>query len=338
MVSDSVSSDRRCLRPDVSRWDLGPTWHLPTALPLVSPEPDDVDMTNPRIVTVGIDGSETSAVALGWAAREASRRGALLQVIHAYTIPVYGGDFGAVMAFPSVDLEEFQVSHQKIAADQLAPIRASYPELTIETVVESGPPITSIVEGAKDAELVVVGTHGAGSLAALIIGSVARGVAHRAPCPVVLVPNIALRSTVERIVVGTDGSPAADAAMDWADNEARLWDAELTVAHACYYPYHAGHVTTGGGAALMEVDAMMLLSKAGHRLDTRRGGGNEVRTILLPGPPATALVETAADSDLLVVGTRGRGGLKAALLGSTSNQAIHHARCPIAVIHTPPVH
>ena len=87
----------------------------------------------------------------------------------------------------------------------------------------------------------------------------------------------------------------------------------------------------------MEVDAMMLLSKAAHRLDTRRSDGNKVRTVLLPGPPATALVEAAADCDLLVVGARGLSALKAALLGSTSNQTIHHARCPIAVIHTPPV-
>ncbi len=75
-------------------------------------------------------------------------------------------------------------------------------------------------------------------------------------------------------------------------------------------------------------------SEAAHRLDTRRGGGNEVRKLLLPGAPATALVEAASDCDLLVIGARGLGTLKSALLGSTSNQAIHHARCPIAVIHT----
>ncbi len=293
-------------------------------------------MTNPRVVTVGIDGSETSGVALAWAAREASRRGAQLRVIHAYTIPVYGGEFGAVMAFPSVELEQFHASHEQTAADEIEPIRVAYPDLTIKTIVHSGPPITSIVEGSKDSELVVVGSHGAGSLAAILIGSVARGVAHRAPCPVVLVPNVPLRATVGKIVVGTDGSPAAEAAMDWADDESRLWDAELTVTHSCYYPYHAGHVTTGGGAALMEVDAMMLLANAGHRIDARRGSGTKVRTLLLPGPPATALVEASADSDLLVVGARGRSALKAALLGSTSNQAIHHARCPIAIIHTPP--
>lgn len=77
---------------------------------------------------------------------------------------------------------------------------------------------------------------------------------------------------------------------------------------------------------------MMLLANAVHGLETRRGGGNEVRTVLLPGPPATALVEAAADSDLLVIGAGGRSALKAALLGSTSNQVIHHARGPIAVI------
>jgi nucleotide-binding universal stress UspA family protein len=292
-------------------------------------------MTQQRIVTVGNDGSETSAVALSWAAREAARRGAQLRVIHAYSVPVYGGDFGAAMAFPSVHLDEFHASHERMIADQLDAIRSTYPALNIETHVATGGPISMIVEAAKDAELVVVGSRGTGALAAFILGSVAHGVAHRAPCPVVLVPNVDLRPTVGRIVVGTDGSPAAGAAVDWADHEAQLWDAELTVAHVWQYPYSPAQIGTGG-AGLMEVDAMRLLAATAHYLDSRRGHTSEVHARLLHGAPATTLISAADDSDLLVIGARGLGAFRSALLGSTSNHAIHHATCPIAVIHESP--
>jgi nucleotide-binding universal stress UspA family protein len=295
-------------------------------------------MTNTHVVTVGIDGSETSTVALEWAAREAARRGAALRVIHAYTNRVYGADFGVMMAYPAVDLGKLHESHEQVVTTQVDAIRTTFPTLEIEIQVTAGGPVSTIVDGAKDSDLVVVGSHGCGSFAALVIGSVARSVAHRAPCPVVLVPNKPLRPTVNTIIVGTDGSPASDAAMDWADQEAKLWDAQLTVAHACYYPYAVGHVATRSAAALMEVDAMMLLTEAGRRLDARHGDNSEVPTELLTGAPATALVEAAANRDLLVIGAHGRGAFKAAVLGSTSNHVIHHAQGPVAMVHTPKDH
>lgn len=292
-------------------------------------------MTTHRIVTVGVDGSATSTVALGWAAREAVRREAELRVLHTFSVPVYSGGYGTTVAMTVVDFDEYRKMHEDLVDHQLAAIRTAYPSLVIETHVVSGAPVPTIVEGAKDAELAVVGSRGTGSLAALLIGSVAHGVAHRAPCPVVLVPDVTLRPTVGTIVVGTDGSAAAGAAIDWAAEEARLWGAELTVAHAWQYPYSTAGVSALGGAAAMEVDAARLLADAALRFDASRAHAAEVRTVLLHGAPATVLVDASADRDLLVLGARGLNAFKSLLLGSTSNQAIHHARCPIAIIHNP---
>ncbi len=176
-------------------------------------------MTKDRVITVGIDGSPASGDALDWAAREAARRGARLRVIHAYSVPVYGGGFGLGLAMPPVEFETLRVTHQDIAEEQLAAIRNAYPTVETELRVECSGPVTTITRAADDAELVVVGSTGAGSIANLFIGSVAHGVAHRAPCPAVLVPAALTpegvaperveHSAPARIVVGTDGSPAA---------------------------------------------------------------------------------------------------------------------------------
>ncbi len=304
-------------------------------LPIRATVPHADAMGHPRIVTVGIDGSDTGATALAWAAREADRRTAGLRVVHAYTVPVYGGDFGAAIAFPSVDVQAFHQAHERVASEQLRTVRDAYPGLQIETRVSSGLAVGKVVEAAQDAELVVVGSSGAGSIAALLLGSVAHGVAHRAPCPVVLVPGGPLRPVVGRIVVGTDGSPAAAHAVEWADEEARLWNAELTVAHAWDYPYAATRIGPDSAAAMMEADARRLLDGAAGRI-TAAAGRPAVHTVLLYGSPATALTGVAADCDLLVLGARGVGALRAALLGSTSNAAIHDAGCPIAVVHAAP--
>ncbi len=178
-------------------------------------------MTKDRVITVGIDGSPASGDALDWAAREAARRGARLRVIHAYSVPVYGGGFGLGLAMPPVEFETLRVTHQDIAEEQLAAIRNAYPTVETELRVECSGPVTTITRAADDAELVVVGSTGAGSIANLFIGSVAHGVAHRAPCPAVLVPAALTpegvaperveHSAPARIVVGTDGSPATPA-------------------------------------------------------------------------------------------------------------------------------
>jgi nucleotide-binding universal stress UspA family protein len=289
-------------------------------------------MTDPRVLTVGVDGSDTSVLALQWAAREAAKRGATLRAVHAFALPVYGGEMGMGMAPTSIDIEALQEFHDTAVAEQLAPIRATYPALAVESVVEIGSSVGVVVDRAEDAELVVVGSRGAGSVAALLLGSVAHGVAHRAPCPVVLVPDGPILP-IRRIVVGTDGSPAADLAVAWGSSEAALWGAELTLIHVWDHPYTDGGEGTTTSAHLMEVDAMRVLALAAQAAEKHPGHRGEIQRKLLRGSPGATLVHEARESDLLVVGARGRSALRSVFLGSTSNDAIHHAHCPIAVIH-----
>jgi nucleotide-binding universal stress UspA family protein len=116
---------------------------------------------------------------------------------------------------------------------------------------------------------------------------------------------------VARIVVGVDASPGALRALAWAADEARLRLASLQVVHA-----HQAQALEG------------LLDEMGETVE----GIDVQRTVVEDRSPAEAPVELSADADLLVVGSRGRGGFTSLLLGSVSHAAVLHAMCPVVVI------
>jgi nucleotide-binding universal stress UspA family protein len=285
-------------------------------------------MSERRVITVGVDGSETSSVALEWAAREANHRGATLRVVQSFAVPVYAGDYAGTSVYAEVDVESMRASFLKSVDAQLAPIRSALPDLVIETHVEPGWPTSTLVDRAKDAELLVAGSHGTGSITALFLGSVAHHIAHKAPCAAVLVPNGIVAESVRNIVVGTDGSPAAAVAVHWAREEAARWGAKLTIVHAWDYPYL--DLPT---PSRMKLDAEEVLNTAAASLEQPGATPVLVERRLVQGTAAVALIDESDAADLLVVGARGRGPVRAALLGSTSSYAIHHARCPVVVVH-----
>lgn len=156
-----------------------------------------------------------------------------------------------------------------------------------------------------------------------------------------------------RIVVGVDGSPTAEQALRWALAEAQLRPAAtLRVVHAYtvpgarnHAPYadafiDAGIVQRRGDLERTQRDedethirqaADQLVERLLDRVEAR-ATGVEIVPVSVANDPATTLIDMSRDADLLVVGNRGRGGFKGLLLGSVSQQCLHHARCPVAVI------
>jgi nucleotide-binding universal stress UspA family protein len=166
---------------------------------------------------------------------------------------------------------------------------------------------------------------------------------------------------VARIVVGVDASPGALGALAWAADEARLRLASLRVVHAyhaqalaapLYYPSQEGlpsPAAAAGGRPPEEGMAEALERRTKfqeavrHQAEDLLEGlleemgevveGIDVQTSVVEDrSPAEALVELSADADLLVVGSRGRGGFTTLLLGSVSHAAVLHAHCPVVVI------
>lgn len=142
-------------------------------------------------------------------------------------------------------------------------------------------------------------------------------------------------NTTKRFVVGVDRSDHARQALRWAIDEAKMWDAELDVVHAwdlpiALVPWPMNPVLSD--ATEVERAAKALLEAEVDAALSHDAGEPWIETIPVRDSAAAALVETSHGADLLVVGSRGLGGFKGALLGSVSNRCIHHATCPVAVI------
>ncbi len=136
-------------------------------------------------IVVGIDGSEGSAAALKWAANEAKLRGSSLQIVYSWQYPLYVTSEPIYMPPPDKELiiEGATSTAQKMVDDAL--LTEAGVNYTIET--PQGRPGPEMVRLAEDADLMVVGSRGAGSVRELLLGSVSHYCAHHSPCPVVLV-------------------------------------------------------------------------------------------------------------------------------------------------------
>ena len=134
-----------------------------------------------------------------------------------------------------------------------------------------------------------------------------------------------------RIVVGVDGSDSSKAALRWAIRQAKLTGASVDAVTAWRYP--AGYGWTPVGSELdFESDAKRALTEALGEVS-----GLEpdvpVRPLVAEGNTAEVLLRTAKGADLLVIGSRGHGGLTSALIGSVSLNCVLHAHCPVLVLH-----
>jgi len=136
-----------------------------------------------------------------------------------------------------------------------------------------------------------------------------------------------------KIVVGVDASDHARRALDWAAAEASLRSATLVVVHAWHVPVTAYPTFT---MPLIDSDALQHVAEDTLRSVTEAFAARESGVVLeqrvVEGPAAQALLHEAEDAAMLVVGSRGHGGFAGLLLGSVSQQVVHHARCPVVIV------
>jgi len=138
-----------------------------------------------------------------------------------------------------------------------------------------------------------------------------------------------------RIVVGVDGSVAAQRALRWALEEAKLRHVEVDVVNAYRYEMYwseAFGMTALAPEADLANDSEALVREAVERAADVAKDHVVVRARSVEGPAANVLLDASASADLLVVGSRGRGGFAGLLLGSVSQQCANHARCPVVIV------
>ena len=136
-------------------------------------------------IVVGVDGSESSMAALAWAVRQAALTGATVDAVHAWHIPVtYGYGYGYAMVLPVPDLEKIA---GQVADKAVAEVADLAPGVEIRTVIVEGNPARALLDAAKDADLLVVGSRGHGGFTEALLGSVSQHCVHHADCPVVVI-------------------------------------------------------------------------------------------------------------------------------------------------------
>lgn len=137
-------------------------------------------------IVVGVDTSESSKRALEWAVAEGRLRGATVEAVHVWELPVFAATpFGAM----PIDIGDFEGGAQKQFDDTVDAVDASrLPEPIVRTFV-AGSPAHQLLTAAAGADLLVVGSRGHGGFTGLLLGSVSQQVSQHAPCPVVIVPH-----------------------------------------------------------------------------------------------------------------------------------------------------
>jgi len=282
-------------------------------------------------VIVGVDDSPPSRVAVDWAARDAARRGVPLKLVFVLQPPV-------VMAFPDVPMPPSYLQWQEgqgaeLLERSLATVREAAGETPLEVTTEmvSGPAVPVLADLSSGAEMIVVGCHGRGALARTLLGSVSTGLVHHAHCPVAIIHDedpLMPHPSQASVVVGVDGSPASEHAVEIAFEQASFRGVDLVAVHAW---------TDSGVFEFPGVDWTALQVTAEETLSERLSGWQErypdvlVRRVVVADRPAHQLLEHATSAQLLVVGSHGRGGFAGMLLGSVSTAVVHAARMPVIV-------
>jgi len=321
-------------------------------------------MTRSEVVLVGVDGSAASLHALDWATAYAHRVGWALHIVCSYSLPSFTAaslDGG----YAALDDTTIQEGAKSVLAE--AEARVADAGVRATTEVATGDAAGVLVELSADYGMAVVGTRGKGGFTERLLGTVSSALPAHARCPVVVVPlraeanrgvswavpdggagGAAASGTetsavapgaaeireVRRIVVGVDGSPQAERALQHAIEQANAWGAELTAVTG---------VPVGNAGMLAwlpsTIDREQVLADIGAGMDVlvdryeAENPGLRIRRIVLDGTGAELLTEFSTASDLVVVGSRGRGGFRGLLLGSTSQAVLHHSACPVLVVN-----
>jgi len=289
----------------------------------------------PPAVVVGVDGSTASGAALAWATDAAARRRAQLRIVHGLGLPTALGVGPATRRSAGEDARE---AAHRLLTESAAYARRTRPEVDVATVLgpEAAPAV--LLDEAGHEDVVVVGSRGLGGVRAIMLGSVSVRASSRAPCPVVVVPGVGEPAPLRgRLVVGVDGSEASVRALRFGLGEALLTGAEVLVVSGWEVPLAADAASLAAeagspGEGVFERRCGEMVTGVLAEVVDDRTAHLEISVVRERADPVEALLRAAEDADLVVVGSRGRGGVRGLVMGSVSQGVIHRSRVPVVVL------
>lgn len=282
-------------------------------------------------VLVCVDGSAASDAAVAWGTREAIVHRLPITLLHAVAPVVVGWPVGQVYA----EIPEWQSDSARHVIDQARKTltanlgESESPEIRTEIVYSNVLP--ALIDASKDAWMIVIASQGLGALGRVLLGSVTTGLLHHAHSPVAVIHSAETGAPNPNapVLVGIDGSPASEAATALAFDEASRRGVSLTALHVW---------SDVGVFPVLGMDWHDRESQGQEILAERLAGWQErypdvhVERRLFCDTPARWLLEESEQAQLVVVGSRGRGGFPGMLLGSVGSAVAQSATVPVIVV------
>lgn len=324
------------------------------------------DVADPEAIIVGIDGSKASRNALRFAIGEASALSRSIRLVGAYTIPSVAA---ATIDVSYVPIDDTAIRETVTATLREAAAEVKAASVPVEAVIEIGDAAGVLVEESKQASLAVVGSRGRGGFAGRLLGTVSSALPAHAKCPTIVVP-VGWSPDGERSAAQSSSRPVRNSAgEEFAYDDAAesvpgpvytgsvvvgidslgkdspaLWEAAHLAEHRGTPLHILGVVTTtvvGPEWLPSTNDLKRFLDEGAATVEAARAAvvqkhpELDVDWTLFDGQPAEALVRASDTADVLVIGSRGRGGFAGLLLGSTSQSVLPYSSCPTMVVRVP---
>jgi nucleotide-binding universal stress UspA family protein len=269
-------------------------------------------------VLAAYDGSEHAELALHWAADEAIREGAPLRVAvveHHVATPWEGNhphDPDLVRAAEKA-LSELEITDYEVRQ-------------------HTGHVAATLLELGRSAGMIVLGSHGHGRVVGAALGSVTQHVTRHAPCTVVVV-RPPTKAGAARIVVGVDGSPTSLAALEYACARAERTGEVVAALHGWNEHTPSSDVLSAEPRSVTDAveEKQLLLGESVAGLREAHPGVVLVCEAI-PVAPHSLLVDASVDATLVAVGAHGHGFFEGLQLGSVTQDLIHRAECPVAIV------
>jgi nucleotide-binding universal stress UspA family protein len=279
-------------------------------------------------ILVGVDGSAHSDAAVRFGTHEATLRNVPLTLMHVIeSVPAW-----ATASEQSRIAQVWEDNARDVIERAEKTARASAPApgtLDLRTEVVCSPVVPMLRVASTAARMVVVGSRGMTRLNRFLLGSVSAALVRHAECPVAVVHEKSGAATEKLpVLVGVDGSPASEAAIKLAFEEAARRDVQLVALHAW---------SEVGVFPVLGMDWRNYEARGGEILSERLAGYRQeypdvhVQRRLVCDRPTHWLLEESGHAQLVVVGCRGRGGFPGMLLGSVSSTLAQSASAPVII-------
>ncbi len=281
-------------------------------------------------ILAAVDGSRIALQAVRWAAVEASLQGCALHILTSFGVAP-GEGLNAVVA--ANERQWLRQDGERVLAEAESIARHAAPDVAgdITTELTFDLIIPSLIERSRQVRMIVVGNQGRGAISRAVLGSVSTAISRHAHCPVAVVHGDAAigpeRSHLP-VLVGVDGTINSAHAVEVAFDEASRRKVGVVALHT--WSDTSGYdLPVVGWEGIREGEAALLA-------ESLAGWGERypevpVERVVLCDKPVRSLLERSEQAQLVVVGSRGRGGFASMVLGSTSTALLHLAECPVIV-------